>query len=470
MNPTTFIAILHGDPTRLALGILKKYVTKALMDADLKPQYEHNGFLYDIEFGNIVGVTGDGTNNGLYRRVDGGWEYVGSGTIEGVGDGAVMDINVVENESGKQVGLEAIKGANGVITLSVKTEPQTIENKQAGHIVLKTNESGEHFGDVKDADIDVNSLKIKTFLEVPELRYNRVKINAGDNWTAPGGGIIKSVDATLKIITLKLEDGEVASIAVNDICMGIFHSAISEVNSTNDSDDSKGNRSFAGFSTCYFRITEIIDNASFYYQLRPVSANYPVQGLPSSSMTFVSYGNFTNTDRQTSRYTTRTYERFLQNMDSWEQSAANIAAQFGDLSNLSVHGYDMTGYSMFLRNIYMTGTIQQFALTEPLRMEIDSTMGWMLGADESTEITVKVYKGWVELNSYIELWSWTRDTGDAADDLVWNNAHSNLTSSATLTFADLGSAANTNNSCLITITATYNENDIPQTVTQTIAI
>ena len=35
---------------------------------------------------------------------------------------------------------------------------------------------------------ELESLFIRRFLEVPELRYNRVGISVGDDWSAPGAG------------------------------------------------------------------------------------------------------------------------------------------------------------------------------------------------------------------------------------------------------------------------------------------
>ena len=69
---------------------------------------------------------------------------------------------------------------------------------------------------------ELNSLKLRQWLEVPELRYNRIEVQTGDKWRAPGGGIIEDVDTANKIITLKLEEGEYGAVAVDDLCMGIF--------------------------------------------------------------------------------------------------------------------------------------------------------------------------------------------------------------------------------------------------------
>lgn len=76
-------------------------------------------------------------------------------------------------------------------------------------------------------------------------------------------------------------------------------------------------------------------------------------------MSFVSYGNFTDEERQSSVYETRTYTRMLRGQNTWEIGIANIAFQYGEMGNMSVHGVDMTGYSMYLSNIYLTGSINQ---------------------------------------------------------------------------------------------------------------
>lgn len=246
-------------------------------------------------------------------------------------------------------------------------------------------------------DAELQSLKLRGFLEVPELRYNRVEISMGDTWYAPSAGIIESVDTEAQTITLKLEEGEIGSPRVGDICMGIFHNLNTSENATADYDDGRGNRRFAGFATCYFRITEELDTTTyktFKYQLRPVSGAYPTQYHPAASMTFVGYGSFSNEDRQTSRYETRTYQRYLTGVSDWEFTASNIAAQYGDLSNLSVFGIEMRGYSAYLNNIYMSGVVHQF------------TPG-------GEEVPTIIDRG---------VWSPT-ETYNRNDDVYWNNGH-----------------------------------------------
>ena len=218
-------------------------------------------------------------------------------------------------------------------------------------------------GGVVSGDLSVEgnaymrNLRLAEFLEVPEFRYNRVETTVGDQWSAPGAGIIELVDRERCRLVIKLESGEVSSLRQNDLCMGIFKN--SEVGNytepTTDSDDSFGTRTFAGFTTCYFKLVECL-NASTYgewrYELRE---GFPYH--PAEAMNIVAFGNTSDTTRQTSRYSTRTYERYLVGMSDWRIRLRNIAAQFGDLSNLSAHGLNMRGYSAYLKNIYLQGYI-----------------------------------------------------------------------------------------------------------------
>lgn len=213
----------------------------------------------------------------------------------------------------------------------------------------------------ENGNAEVESLTSRRFIETPELRYNRVDVKVGDKWRAPGAGIIESVDTESKICTLKLEEGEIGAVAVGDICMGIFHSLTSSDNATEDTDDSRGNRTFAGFCTVYFTITEVIGsrNEQFKYQIRPVSERWKYSFDPFSQMNFVAYGSFTREDRQTSVYETRTYTRHLWKQNTWEIGVANIAKQSGDLSNLNIFGLNMEGYSEYTNSVYFTGTVTQ---------------------------------------------------------------------------------------------------------------
>lgn len=303
----------------------------------------------------------------------------------------------------------------------------------------------------------LESLSLRRFLEVPELRYNRVEIQIGNKWNAPGGGIVEKCIPDLDAdgnplmtgtVILHLEDGEIGTVAIDDICMGIFHDGYdTSNNSTADSDDSIGNFHFAGFYTAYFRITDIIEtgrNSKFRYMLRAVSDRWKMTFHPCEAMHFVGYGNFTNKERQTSRYSTRTYERYLRDVNDWEFTANNIGAQFGDLSNLSAFGMDMAGYSAYLNNIYMTGRIEQMQALFP-RMEIDTEGDTFLAYGETKKITCRVYRGWEDVTDKVVKWTVTRDTGGAIEDASWalkpkvQNFNGTLEICFTPTENDLGS-------------------------------
>lgn len=246
---------------------------------------------------------------------------------------------------------------------------------------------------------ELESLFIRRFLEVPELRYNRVGISVGDDWSAPGAGVIESVDKDQKLVTLKLEEGEIGAVAVGDICMGIFHDFDPSNNATADSDDGRGNFSFAGFATVYFRITEVLGDRyeQFRYELRPLSATFTKQIDPMESMTFVAYGSFTNPARQSSRYSTRTYQRYLRNVSDWEFTAENIAAQFGDLTNLSVFGIQMSGYSAYLDNIYLQGMIS--SLDKKALLDTRSKLFRLVG-DNGVGVAFTPEAGWKQGKLY----------------------------------------------------------------------
>ena len=211
---------------------------------------------------------------------------------------------------------------------------------------------------------EMRGLTLWEWLQVPELRYNRVEVYLGIRWNTPGAGIILTCTPdtddegnTLSTgtCTLKLEDGEMGAVSNDDIAMGIYHFG-NGLDATGDSDDSKGNFKFAGFATSYFRITGVSGNSNdtFTYSLRP---GYTVH--PQPQMHFSCYGNFTNASRQSSMYQTRSYIRMIVNQNTWEIGAANIRFQIGDLTNLNIHGLSASGYGMYGTNVFFTGEVTQ---------------------------------------------------------------------------------------------------------------
>lgn len=306
---------------------------------------------------------------------------------------------------------------------------------------------------------ELRSLRVNEWFETSEFRYNYVDVTTGEKWSAPGGGIIESVvmdtdpegnELNTGVVTLKLEAGQIGAVAFDDLAMGMYH--YESGNATEDYDDGKGNRRFAGFTTVFFRITEIIGtglNSKFRFELRNASDNYPNPVSPTAMMHFVCFGNVSNKSRQSSMYQTRTYTRYLKNVDWWEYSFSNIAMQFGDLANLSVFGADMTGYSAYVDSLYFTGKIEQLEKivedtlgTGDLRMEIDSSGGYFVIDNKiDTTLTAKVLRYFKNVTGEATRWEWTRESGtdlvDIASDAIWNENHSSARESVHITEDDV---------------------------------
>lgn len=307
---------------------------------------------------------------------------------------------------------------------------------------------------------ELRSLRVNEWFETSEFRYNYVDVTTGEKWSAPGGGIVESVvmdtdpegnELNTGVATLKLEAGQIGAVAFDDLAMGMYH--FESGNATEDYDDGKGNRRFSGFTTVFFRITEIIEsglNSKFRFELRSSSDNYPNPVPPTAMMHFVCFGNVSNKSRQSSMYQTRTYTRYLKNVDWWEFSFGNIAMQFGDLSNLSVFGADMTGYSAYVDSLYFTGKIEQLEKivedtlgTGDLRMEIKNSEDAYVFVDNNIDVilTAKVFKYFKDITSEVVKWVWTRESGtslaDIASDAIWNDKNSSARESVHITAGDI---------------------------------
>lgn len=266
---------------------------------------------------------------------------------------------------------------------------------------------------------EFESIAARSFLEVPELRYNRTTITVGNRWQTQGAGIIEKVwagdnadNADIKtelaltslegVAKLKLENGEVGAIALDDKCQGVFH-FIGKNNDPSTTDSKDGNFHFAGFTTIYFLIKEIYtaetlpasvkaklaegesisENQFFRYELRAATcADLPAEDRnrwtdtshPQPAMNFAAYANATNADRQASRLTTTTYKLNLAGMTDWTYTQDNIMLIIGWLDGFSFvqriwdnekkefveATKELHGEGIGTGNIYMWGKIDQF--------------------------------------------------------------------------------------------------------------
>lgn len=202
----------------------------------------------------------------------------------------------------------------------------------------------------KDGNAEMTSLKLREFLEVPELRFNRIDVVSGELWNAIAFGLIEEVDEANRIVKLKLEEGELSGMHLNDFCRGIFHNLTD--NETAPGVDGSGFDVMVGFRTSYFTPVEIIDNARFKYELKPGTTVHPCK-----SMKFAVYGNPIDKNRQASAYHTRTYTRYLRGVNTWKIEAKHISMQLGDLSNLVINGESLAEGSVYLNNVYFGGNV-----------------------------------------------------------------------------------------------------------------
>lgn len=335
-----------------------------------------------------------------------------------------------------------------------------------------------------DGNATLNSLRLREWLEVPELRYNRAEAFVGTRWQTFGGGIIEKVvsGSTGGSVTLKLEDGELGAVAVDDLCMGIWHDTSG--NAAADTDDRHGNFTFAGFKTIYFRITAVpatdllgqdnSDHHYFEYALRSMADGG--NGVhPFAGMHFAGRGNPTNTDRQAFRYETRDYTLRLARVTTWEFQPASIVYIEGKLDGFSMPAQGrnpvsgewetylkpFSGYGQVFGNAYMFGFLDQFERIADYMQITQSTDG-RLSPGETETVTVAIVNGYGEdVTDGYTAFAVTRDSGNPTGDTAWNALHTSVGSTFQLSFDDLG-VGGLLQRVLFTVTATKTDGSTTQ--------
>lgn len=298
---------------------------------------------------------------------------------------------------------------------------------------------------------EMRSLKLWEWLEVPELRYNRITIYTGIRWDTFGGGIIESITPDAHggeygSGTLKLEDGEIGAIAVGDLCMGIWHDQSG--NADANTDDNRGNFTFAGFKTVYFQITGVsgANNQNFTYLLRgQLEGGNGIH--PFVGMSFAGRGNVSNTQRQAFTYTTTEYSLSLTGVSTWEFQPLNYYEIRGHIEGFSMPAVDASGhtytkvfhgYGQVFGNAYIFGQLDTFERIG-YRMSIEQSLGGSLAPGETEDVTCTIFNGYgVNVTDQFTHFSVTRNTGDAASDAVWNAQHQSVTNPFRISFNDLG--------------------------------
>lgn len=204
----------------------------------------------------------------------------------------------------------------------------------------------------------MKNLSIEEYLEVPELKYNRLTATGNEFWVTDAGVIDEVLDDDdgVFLITLKEKPGEVTiNFQYKDILRGIFYTQ-----------DENGKPT--GFKTAYFEVTGIIDDIHFDC----ISLNGV---LPERFMTLARQGNKTNPNRQGSIYLDGLHKfiRIIDKVTDDKIEQRNIKVQLGDLSKINhpVFG-QLEGYGALLENAYICGRLVQ--------RNSDTGEDWIVGA------------------------------------------------------------------------------------------
>lgn len=307
----------------------------------------------------------------LQYASDGTWHNIQPSAL-GIGGGeggGVVDTSVVKaliKSEGSKLFISKLYDdvSSGIITFNggLRSNKMTYLNQGVQMGTFVTGMIGGTGAQIdKDGRGEMTSLILREFLEVPELRFNKIDVVSGELWNSIAFGTVEDVDLVNQIVTLKLEDGEYSGIHVNDICRGIFHN-FDGVNNTETGTDDCGFDKVQGFTTSYFTPIEVLDarGKQFRYSLKQGTTQHPCK-----SMKFAVYGNFTDETRQDSAYSTRQYKRYLKKVNTWHiNPSKNIASQFGLLDGLNIPGApndgNLTGNGAYISNIYLTDAYVQF--------------------------------------------------------------------------------------------------------------
>ena len=186
---------------------------------------------------------------------------------------------------------------------------------------------------------ELHSLLIRSFLEVPELRYNQVQVVGDELWVTAGGVIsdVQAADSGRYTITLKLEEGQTNPFAADDILRGIYHVS-------------------TGFSTIQMRVDSVAEDGTMTVTPRTPDL------VPQKFMNIAKTGNFTNAARQRSILISSKQGRiqFMADVNDWEIAPSMVRMILGDTSGFVHPSFgDTSGYNAFLENILMTGRIFQ---------------------------------------------------------------------------------------------------------------
>ena len=220
----------------------------------------------------------------------------------------------------------------------------------------------------KRGDAEFNSIFAREFIRAPKFVFNEIEVTKAEHWNTNGYGTIKTVDTQKHIISLKLEENDYGSLMVGDICRGIYADLGDAYKSSQNNEGTLDENNFIvrkGFFTSYFYVKKVItaQKGEFVFEYGKKSDAYPD---PCPFMDFAQYGNFNNTQRQSSMYFSsrgRSYIEVLEGVNSWEIQAEHRVCRYGDLTGLFIRKDDGTmtnlkGNGLFAQNhVYLGGAV-----------------------------------------------------------------------------------------------------------------
>lgn len=310
-----------------------------------------------------------------------------SGGSAGVGATGAMSaalMSILQSEGGNLF-LSKIKDdtAEGKITFNdVVTHNETLKAKKGvkvGNFQSRFLGSGALIDEQGNAEFE--SIYSRSFISTPEFRFNRISVTEGEQWCTNGYGTIQEVeivDDLTGYITLKLEENDYTSLAVGDICRGIYNDIAHQYETASLDDDTElyagqnesniegfGFSSKQGFFTSYFYVRSFVVNkkgeCKFFYELRNSSIPHPCE-----FMKFAQYGSFTNPERRSSSYATSIghyYEMVLDGVSTWKIQSPNVVYRKGYLGDMTIQDIErgevtLQGYGLYVQdNVYFGNAI-----------------------------------------------------------------------------------------------------------------
>jgi hypothetical protein len=246
---------------------------------------------------------------------------------------------------------------------------------------------------------ELESLIIRSLLEVPELRYNRLTL-VGEEIVVGAGGLIEDVwqdkdeegvviDPDVYVLKMKLEEGEMLPFFLHDIIKGIYNQA-------------------GAFRTSWFRVSNVnhsegtITVVMASNEAVPSGSNYP----PMPFMNIARVGNFVDKTRQSSIFISAkegcifmldNVDNYMSGVKSFQLGKPTGLENVIDFSKFSQINQEQ-GY-LYARGIMVSDIIEVDYLGAPVRPKRDRGI-WSLetAQNEPYEFNDKrqdlVWVGW----------------------------------------------------------------------------